>query len=328
MNQRRHLLLLVGAGLAAGLSARAQSPDKLYRIGWLTSSPLSVTPQLVDAFVAGMRELGWVEGRRYAIENLYSEGRNERLPALAAELVRRRVDLIVCAGSATTAAAKAATTTIPILFLYVGDPVGANLVRSLAHPEGNVTGLGGVGPGLAAKQLELLKASVPKAKRIGVMLDSTFGPHPRSRAEAETAARSLGVVLRPIELRTPGDIEPAFAALARDPVDALLVLGQAFLFEHSARFAKLAIGQRLPAVIPFAEVARDGLLLAYGWQIIDDVRRLPRFIDRILGKGVQPAELPVEQPTQFRLVVNLKTAKAIGVVIPRSVLLRADEVIE
>jgi len=328
MNQRRHLLLLIGAGLATGPSARAQSPDKLYRIGWLTSSPLSITPQLVEAFGAGMRELGWIEGRHYAIENLYSEGRNERLPALAAELVRRRVDLIVCAGSATTAAAKAATTTIPILFLYVVDPVGAKLVTSLAHPEGNVTGLGGVGPGLAAKQLELLKASVPKATRIGIMLDSTFGPHPRSRAEAETAARSLGVILRPIELRAPGDIEPAFAALARDPVDALLVLGQAFLFEHSARFVKLAIDRRLPAMIPFAEVARDGLLLAYGWQIIDDVRRLPRFIDRILGKGVQPAELPVEQPTVFRLVVNLKTAKAIGVAVPRSVLLRADEVIE
>ena len=328
MNLRRHLLLLIGAALATARSARAQSPDKVYRIGWLTASPLSTAPQLIGAFGAGMRELGWIEGRHYTVENLYSEGRNERLPELAAELVRRRVDMIVCAGSATTAAAKAATTTIPILFLYVGDPVGAKLVTSLAHPEGNVTGLGGVGTGLATKQLELLKASVPKAKRIGMMLDPTFGPHQLSRPEAERAARTLGVVLRPIELRKPADIEPVFAALARDPVDALLVLGQAFLFEHSARFAKLAIDQRLPAVIPFAEVARDGLLLAYGWQIIDDVRRLPRFIDRILGKGVQPAELPVEQPTQFRLVVNLKTAKAIGVDIPRSVLLRADEVIE
>ena len=317
---------MTGALLAAGLAGRAQTPGKLYRIGWLSSGPWAATP-LLEAFNQGMRELGWIEGRHYTVENLYTEGRDERLPALAAELVLRKVDLLVGSGSPPTTALKNATSTIPILFFYVGDPVGSGFVASLARPGGNVTGLGGLGPGMHTKQLELLREVVPKASRIAMLHNPAFSLHALYRAEVEPAARSLGVTLRPIELRSPDDIDPAFATLAREPVDALLIFGQPFLFAQGARVAKLALEQRLPAIIGFQEVARDGILMSYGAKLIDDIRRLPYFADRIL-KGAKPADLPVEQPSRFYLTVNQKTAKALGLTIPQSVLLRADEVIE
>ena len=317
---------MTGALLAAGLAGRAQTPGKLFRIGWLSSGPWAATP-LLEAFNQGMRELGWIEGRHYTVENLYTEGRDERLPALAAELVQRKVDLLVGSGSPPTTALKNATSTIPILFFYVGDPVGSGFVAGLARPGGNVTGLGGLGPGMHTKQLELLREVVPKASRIAMLHNPAFSLHALYRAEVEPAARSLGVTLRPIELRSPDDIDPAFATLAREPVDALLIFGQPFLFAQGARVAKLALEQRLPAIIGFQEVARDGILMSYGAKLIDDIRRLPYFADRIL-KGAKPADLPVEQPSRFYLTVNQKTAKALGLTIPQSVLLRADEVIE
>ena len=317
---------MTGALLAAGLAGRAQTPGKLFRIGWLSSGPWAATP-LLDVFNQGMRELGWIEGRHYTVENLYTEGRDERLPALAAELVLRKVDLLVGSGSPPTTALKNATSTIPILFFYVGDPVGSGFVAGLARPGGNVTGLGGLGPGMHTKQLELLREVVPKASRIAMLHNPAFSLHALYRAEVEPAARSLGVTLRPIELRSPDDIDPGFATLAREPVDALLIFGQPFLFAQGARVAKRAIEQRLPAIIAFQEVARDGILMSYGAKLIDDIRRLPYFADRIL-KGAKPADLPVEQPSRFYLTVNQKTAKALGLTIPRSVLLRADEVIE
>jgi putative tryptophan/tyrosine transport system substrate-binding protein len=328
MTTRRALLVcgMTGALLCAGRAGLAQAPGKVYRIGWLSSGPYAGTP-LRDAFNQGMRELGWVEGRHYMIDNLYTEGRNERLPALAAELVQRKVDLLVGAGSPPTTALKNATATIPILFFYAGDPVGSGFVESLARPGGNVTGLGGLGPGMHTKQLELLREVVPKASRIAMLHNPAFSLHALNRAEVEPAARSLGITLRPIELRSPDDIDPAFATLAREPVDALQIFGQPFLFAQGARVAKLAIEQRLPAIIPFQEVARDGILMSYGSKLIDDIRRLPYFVDRIL-KGAKPAELPVEQPSRFYLTVNQETAKALGLTIPQSVLLRADEVIQ
>ena len=250
-----------------------------------------------------MRELGWIEGRHYMVDNRYTEGRSERIAAHAADLVQHKIDLLVGSGTPHTTALKNATSTIPILFFYVGDPVGSGFVAGLARPGGNVTGLGGLGPGMYTKQLELLREVVPKA------------------------ARSLGVTLRPIELRSPDDIDPAFATLAREPVDALQIFGQPFLFAQGARVAKRAIEHRLPAIFGFEEVARDGILMSYGAKLIDDIRRLPYFADRIL-KGAKPADLPVEQPSRFYLTVNQKTAKALGLTIPQSVLLRADEVIE
>ena len=327
MSTRRTLICAIaGALLAAGRAGRAQTPGKVYRIGWLSSGPWAGT-QPLEVFNQGMRELGWVEGRHYMIDNRYTEGRSERMLAHAADLVQRKVDLLVGSGSPHTAALKNATATIPILFYYVGDPVGSGFVASLARPGGNVTGLGGLGPGVHAKQLELLREVVPKASRIATLFNPALSFHAAIAAEVEPAARSLGVTLRPIELRSPDDIDAAFATLAREPVDALLIFGQGFLFAHGARVAKLAIEQRLPAIISFQEVARDGILMSYGSNIIDDVRRLPYFVDRVL-KGAKPAELPVEQPSKFYLTINQKTAKALGLTIPQSVLLRADEVIE
>jgi len=279
MSTRRTLICAIaGALLAAGRAGRAQTPGKVYRIGWLSSGPWAGT-QPLEVFNQGMRELGWVEGRHYMIDNRYTEGRSERIAA------------------------------------------------SLARPGGNVTGLGGLGPGGTAKQLELLMEVVPKASRIATLFNPALSFHAAIAAEVEPAARSLGVTLRPIELRSPDDIDAAFATLAREPVDALLIFGQGFLFEHGARVAKLAIEQRLPAIISFQEVARYGVLMSYGASIIDDARRLPYFADRVL-KGAKPAELPVEQPRRFYLTINQKTAKVLGLTIPQSMLLRADEVIE
>jgi putative ABC transport system substrate-binding protein len=261
------------------------------------------------------------------IDNRYSEGRSEQITALAADLVQRKVDLLVGSGTPHTAALKNATATIPILFYYVADPVASGFVASLARPGGNVTGLGGLGPRLQAKQLELLREVVPKASRIAYLFSPAVSFHAAIAAEVEPAARRLGVTLRPIELRSPDDIDAAFATLAREPVDALLIFGQGFLYQNGARVAKLAIEQRLPAIIPLQELARDGVLMSYGSSILDDVRRVPYFVDRVL-KGATPAELPVEQPSRFYLTINQKTAKALGLTIPQSLLMRADEVIE
>jgi putative tryptophan/tyrosine transport system substrate-binding protein len=328
MTPHRRILLgaLVGGCMTTHLDVRAQDQRKVARIGWLGSSPVAPSPAW-DAFVEGMRELGWVEGRDYTVENLLSEGRNERLPALAAELVQRKVDLIIGGGTPPASAAMKVTSTIPIVFYYAGDPVGSGLVASLARPGGNVTGLGGLGVGLHAKQLALLKEAVPRAARIAMMFNPDFPLHIANRAEVEPAAHKLGVTLQPVELRAPADIEAAFATLVRERVDALHLFGQPFLFAHGARIAARAIEHKLPAMIPFVEVAKAGLLMSYGDRMIDSVRRLPHYVDRIL-KGASPAELPVEQSTRFYLTLNLKTARALGITIPQSVLVRADEVIE
>ena len=324
--------VVVGAAAAAWLLARlpaqaqAQPAGKGVRIGWLGTTPLALHP-FGGAFTAGMRELGWVEGRDFTIDNLYSEGHNERLPALAAELVRRNVDLIISSGSPATTAAKGATSTIPIVFLNVADPVASGYVATLARPGGNLTGLGGLGTGIAVKELELLREMVPKASHIALMFHPTLSLHAQLRPELEPAARSLGVTLRPIELRSPDDIEAAFAAVARDRIDALLIVGEPFLSAHAGRIARLALEQRLAAIVPFGELAQAGVLMAYGVKLDDVARRVPFYVDRIL-KGAKPADLPVEQPTRFYLTINLKTAKAIGLTVPQSMLLRADEVIE
>ena len=323
MSTRRTLICAIAGALLAAASA---GPGKVYRIGWLSSGPWAGT-QPVEVFNPGMRELGWIEGRPYMIDNRYTEGRSERIAAHAADLVQRKVDLLVGSGTPHTAALKNATATIPIIFYAVGDPVGSGIVASLARPGGNVTGLGGLGPGAATKQLELLREVVPKASRIATLFNPALPFHAAIAAEVEPAARSLGVTLRPIALRSPDDIDAAFTTLASEPVDALLIFGQGFLFEHGARVAKLAIEQRLPAIISFEEVARYGVLMSYGSKLLDDVRRLPHFADRVL-KGAKTAELPVEQPSKFYLTLNQKTAKALGLTLPHSLLLRAHEVIE
>ncbi len=323
---RRRTTLGLSALCAAPLRAHAQAAAKVHRIAWLSSTSYAATPMWPE-FVQGLRERGWVEGRNVQIEHLLYEGRNERLPALAAAAVQRGVDLIVCAGTAATAAAQAATTTIPIVFFFVGDPVGAGFAATLARSAGNLTGLGGLGPGVYAKTLGLLKEMVPKAARVAVFANPAVQLHAVFADEAQATARHLKLTLAPIDLRSPDGIPAAFEATARNKADALLILGQPFLLAHAERVAKLAVEQRLPAVVPFAEVARVGVLMSYGARLADDVRRLPHYIDRIL-RGTRPADLPIEQPSRFYLTLNLRTAKALGLTVPATLRQRADELIE
>jgi len=271
--------------------------------------------------------LGWIEGKNLAFERLYSGGRSDRFPALAAQLVQRNVDLIVAVGTQPAVAARDATTTIPILFFFVGDPVGSGLVASLARPDRNLTGLGGFAAGLHVKNLELLKEMVPTASRIAMFVNDDFSLHTVIRAVIEPAARELGVNLLPIQAKVPEDIDIAFAMIARDKIDALCILGQPLIGAERMRVAKLALDHRMPAISTFDIATEAGLLMSYASRLDDDARRLPYYVDRIF-RGAKPADLPVEQPTRFYLVINLKTADAIGVSVPRSMLARADQVIQ
>lgn len=323
--RRRDVLCLVAALFPAGLVAQVQSTKKVYRIGWLGSVALDARDR--EAFFDGLRERGWIDGDNLAIEYRYSGGRNDRFPALAAELVRHSVDVIVASGTPPAEAARDATTSIPVVFLYVGDPVGAGLVDSYARPGRNLTGMGGFAAGFYTKQLALLKEVVPKASRIGLLVNDTFSLHLALRGELEQAARRLGVTLVPVPVRVPEDIDAAFSTLAKDRVDALFIGGQPMIGAHRVRVAKRALDHRMPAISPFDHVTEAGLLLSYAGRFSDDVRRAPHYIDRIF-RGAKPADLPVEQPTRVYLTINLRTAKAIGVAVPPSVIARADRVIE
>jgi putative ABC transport system substrate-binding protein len=308
------------------LIAAAQAPGgKVHRIGYLGSVALPAPSE--QTFLEGLRERGWIEGQNILIVRRFSEGRNERLPALAAELVQLNVDLLVTAGTPPTAAAMAATTTIPIVFGFVGDPVGAGFVDSLARPGRNATGLGGEFSGLSLKTLELLKEAVPKASRIAIVWNSTFALHIASIKEVEHAAQSLGLVSERLDVRTPDDLDGAFAAIGQRRQDAVLVLNQPLILTHRTRVAKLAADHRLPAIYGFDLVVQAGGLMSYGTRPIDGARRLPHYIDRIL-RGTRPSDLPVEQPDRFYLVINVKAVKALGLTLSPSLLLRADQIIE
>jgi putative tryptophan/tyrosine transport system substrate-binding protein len=326
MDRRRFLLTSLAGALAAPLAAGAQQAGKVYRIGWLSGSPYAGSP-LWAAFIGGMQERGWVEGRNFTVEPLYSEGRVERFADLVAELMRRKVDLIITEGTAPAAAARQTTSITPIVFFYVGDPIGSGLVANLARPGANLTGTGGLGTWTAAKLLELLKEVVPAASRVAVFINSIIAQHLIFRADLESTAHSLAVTLRFVEVRSPDDLDRSFTTVAGDKVDALLILGQGIMFSERVRVARLALDHRLPAIIPFGEVAEAGVLMSYGPRLVDDMRRLPHFVDRIL-KGTKPADLPVEQPMRFYLTLNQRTAKALGLTIPPSLLARADQVIE
>ena len=244
--QRRDVLAFVLASFAAPRAAWAQA--KVYRIAWLSGSAVVPGP-MYDVFVAAMRDLGWVEGRNYSVDNLLYEGHSERLAVIAADAVARKFDLIICAGTPPTVAAKKATSTIPIVFYFLGDPIGSGVVASFAHPGGNVTGLGGLGPGIYTKMLELLKEAAPKATRVAMLVNSTFSLHAGFFADAEAAARLMRLTLRPVEVRSPDDMDSAFATVKREKPDALLILGQPFLVGQGPRVAKFAIEQRLRRAI-------------------------------------------------------------------------------
>jgi ABC-type uncharacterized transport system substrate-binding protein len=323
------VLILLPALLVAPLAADAQQAGKVPRIGFLGVTSPSDRPHHVDAFRQRLRELGWVEGQNIVIDYRYAEGRVDRLPDLAAELVRLKVDLIVAsAGTQAATAAKNATETIPIVMIYVRDPVGNGLIASLARPGGNVTGVSGsAGLELFAKQLELLKETVPKIRRVAILSNPDNAYHQLAIREVNVAARSLGVQLQLLEARGPNEFDGAFAAMAKERVGALLVLSDAIFGSHRTRLADLAARSRLPAAFGVRDDVEAGGLMSYGPSILDSYRQAATYVDRIL-RGAKPAELPVERPTKFELVINMKTAKALGLTIPQSVLLRADEVIQ
>ena len=322
------IVALVLGIFAAPFAADAQQPGKVFRIGILGTVP-PTTPEVSriwEALLQGLRDLGYVEGQNIVIERRYSEGRNERLPDLAADLVRLKVDVIVAAGTPPPYAAKRATTTIPIVMTNASDPVGSGLVASLARPGGNITGLSLLSPELAGKQLELLKETVPKVSRVAVLWNPANPVHTLILRQAEVAARSLRLQLQILEARGPNEFDSAFSAMTKERAGALLVLADPMFFGHRTRLADLAAKSRLPSVFLLREHADAGGLMAYGPSTRDNFRRAATYVDKIL-KGAKPGDLPIEQPTKFELVINLKTAKALGLTIPRSVLGRADEVI-
>ena len=314
--------------LATSLAADAQPTGKVYRIGYLTSGAAGITPRPVAAFREGLRELGWVEGQNIEIDYRHAEGRFDRLPELAAELVRLKPDVIAAGPTPPAVAAKNATATIPIVMMGVGDPVGLGLVASLARPGGNVTGLSfTVGMETLGKDLELLREALPKVRRVAVLSNPANPSHALAIGNVKAAGRSLGVQLKLLEARGPDQFDGAFTAMAEDRVEALLVVADSLFILHRARLAELAAKYRLPSMHGVRENVEAGGLLSYGPSNEALWRRAAFFVDKIL-KGAKPADLPVEQPTKFELVINLKTAKALGLTIPQSLVLRADEVIE
>ncbi len=310
--------------LAAPLAAPAQQPPgKTARIGLLGDVPSF----LDEAFRQGLRELGYVQGQNITIEYRSADWKYERLPGLAAELVRLKVDVIVAASPPATEAAKQATSTIPIVFTVSGDPVAEGFVASLARPGGNLTGLATISPELVGKQLEMLKEVAPKVSRVAVLQNPNQQGHLRAVRQAEDAARALGVQLQVLKARTPSEIEAAFAAMSSQRAGGVLVLRDAVFRAHRAQIVALAAKSRLPAVYGLREEAEAGGLMAYGASVPQMFRRAATYVDKIL-KGAKPADLPVEQPTKFELVINLKTAKALGLTIPPSLLGQADQVIQ
>jgi len=324
--KRREFITLLGASAAAALpiAARAQQ-TKLPTIGFLGASTPSNWIPWTAAFVQRMRELGWTEGRTVAIEYRWAEGRSERYTEIATEFVRLKVDVIVTVGTAV-AAAKQATSTIPIVFAIAVDPVGSGMAASLAHPGGNATGLSVQSTELAGKRIELLREVLPNLRRLAIIADVGYSGSVLEAAEVQAAARKVGLDVDVLEIRHATDIVPAFEAL-KSGAQALYVCPDALVNANHARINTLALGARLPTIHPFREYLGAGGFMSYGVNNADMFRRAGDFVDKIL-KGTKPADLPVEQPTKFELVINLTTAKALGLKIPESFLLRADEVIE
>ena len=319
------VLLLLAAPLA---TAVAQPQEKIPRVGYLGPRSRSEASLYLDPFLQRLRELGWVEGKNIVIEYRWGEGWSDRLPDLAAELVRLKVDVIFAPATVAAVAARKATGTIPIVMATGGDPVGLGLVASLARPGGNVTGLSyGVGLSILGKQLQLLKEALPKLRRVAVLSNPGNPAQGLAIKEVTAAARSLGVQLQLLEARGPDGFDSAFAAMARERAEALLVMADPILAFHRVPLRDLAARGRLPAMYGLREHMDSGGLMSYHPDLRDSFRRAATYVDKIL-RGARPADLPVEQPTKFEFVINLKAAKALGLTVPRSLLLRADEIIE
>lgn len=327
MITRRNMLIAFGA-LAAPVASFAQQAKKVPRIGYLGGISPSANSARIDSFREGLRELGYVEGKNIVIEWRHAEGKIDRLPALAAELVRLKVDIIVTGGPPATRSAKEATVTIPIVMTQDTDPVGNGFVASLARPGGNITGLATLAPELSGKRLELLKEVVPRLSRVAVFGTSTTPGNAQSLREVELAAGAFGVKLQYLDVLSPKDIETAFRAASKGRADAVLMLvGGTIVAAHRTQIVDRAVKSRLPVIYSGRALVEAGGLMTYGVNLNDLDRRAATYVDKIL-KGRKPADLPVEQPTTFEFIINLKAAKQIGLTIPPNVLARADKVIQ
>ena len=321
MKRKIPVLALAALLLALTFPAEAQQPTKIPRIGYLTAA----FPERIEAFRQGLRELGYVEGKSVVIEYRYAQGKIDRLPALAAELVRSKVDVIVAPSTPAIHAAKQATNTIPIVFPSAGDPVAYGFVDSLARPGGNLTGLTNGGPELSGKRLELLKEAFPRISRVAVLRDPRQPP--QSFKETQVAGQHLGLRIQSLEIQNAADVETAFSEISTKWGDALIALPHSVINAHQKRIVELTAKNRLPTMYPSVEFVNAGGLMSYSPIYSDQYRRAAYYVDKIL-KGAKPADLPVEQPTKFELLINLKTANALGLTIPPSVLYRADKIIK
>jgi len=328
MERRAFLGTLAGGVLDAPRAVGAQPGRKPSRLGYLSAGSSTGNPSLVEALRQGLRELGWAEGQNFVLEYRWAEGRFDRLPDLVAELVRLKVDLIIATPTPAALAAKKATGTIPIVGLSLTDPVGLGLIASLARPGGNLTGLSySVGPSIFGKDLDLLREVVPQVQRVAVLSNPVGPAQPVTIRNIRVAAQALGLQLQLVEARGPEDFDDAFAAMTRERAGAVFVVTDPAFVAHRARLTDLAIRKRLPSIFTQREDAEAGGLMSYGPRLSDLYRRAATYVDKIL-KGARPADLPVEEPTKFELMINLRTAKVLGLTIPPSLLQRADHVIE
>jgi putative ABC transport system substrate-binding protein len=328
MTYRRKLIIaLLASWLGVPLASFGQQPAKVARIGFLEASSPSAIAARIEAFRQGLRELGYVEGKNVVIEYRYAEGNFDRLPALAAEMVRLNVNVIVTGGPTAIPAAKAATTAIPIVMAFDTDPVGSGFAASLAKPGGNITGLSTLAPELSAKQIELLKEIVPKLARVAVLGTASRPGSAHALREVENAAKAFKVQVQFQDVVDPKGIDAAFLAARKGGADAVLVLGSPLFNAHRTELTELATKSRYPVIYDRAEFVEAGGLMTYSVSLADLARRAATYVDKIL-KGAKPGDLPIEQPTKFELVVNMKTAKALGIKIPNSVLAQATKVIE
>ena len=326
MKSKSFFWLLTTVLLIIAGSADAQQPKKIVRIGYLSVLSSASDAARLEAFRQGLRELGYVEGQNLAVEPRYAEGKLDRLPDLAGELVRLNVDVIVAGGSTAIRATKNATKLLPIVMAHGSDPVALGYVASLARPGGNITGLTHLAPELGGKRLELLKDTIARLSRVAVLTDPGTGGHAPQMKELEVAAPALGLQLQPVEVRSPTELESAFAAMIGGRAGAFIGLQQPTLDRLRQRIVDLAAKNRLPGMYPNDEYVESGGLMSYAADIVAMFRRTATYVDKI-QKGTKPTDLPVEQPTKFELIINLKAAKQIGLTIPPNVLARADKVI-
>jgi putative ABC transport system substrate-binding protein len=327
MRRRKFVALLGGMVAAWPFAARAQHWGKIPRVGFMGNSTAALEANLIGPFREGLREHGYEEGRNVEIVFRWAEGRYERFPALIAELIAANVDVIVTAGTPAALAVKKATSTVPVVMAAVGDPVGTGIVSSLARPGGNITGLSGTAPDLEGKRLELLREVVPNLSQVAFFLNPANALHDISLRQARAAANALHIKLLPQEVRRSEDLDGAFASIVKERPGGLLILADRVFLHDRERIMKFATERRLPSVNAYRELVEAGGLMSYGPSYEDMHRRAADYVDKIL-RGAKPADIPIEQPTKFDLVINLTTARALGLTVPDALLARADEVIE